>query len=685
MALNASLGVGGAIRRVIVKARAVAVHVFFERTVLLLTIFFCAGVGATLWHLSRLSSTLVESGALQGTLLYSQSLTELRTFYGSEVVDRVRSHGIEVTHDYATKDGAIPIPATFTIEFGKHIGQKVSGMQIRLYSDYPFPFRKDGGPRDNFERQALVQLRQQPDKPFFRFEDFQGRPSLRYATAVQLKAGCVSCHNTHPESPKTDWKVGDVRGVQEVIRPLDSAVAETRAGLQGTFALLATMGLFGLGGLGLVVGRMRQTSAELEQRVSERTAAEARLAALHEVNLAATSTLDLRAVLKVLLEKADRLIPFVKATTVRLVNRETGDLEPVACRNLNEDEWKAATKSAASEGLAGMLSENNAPVMILHAHTDSRSLAAEFLRKNGLVSYLRVPLMAKGEVLGVITFFTKEEHRFSNEEVDYLTALGGQAAIAIYNAQLYEDTTASKGEMEKANNTLKKQAVELARSNAELEQFAYVASHDLQEPLRMVASYTQLLARRYKGRLDADADEFIGYAVDGVTRMQGLIQDLLAYSRVGMKAKDFEPSDCSAVLNQALANLKAAIEESGAAVTSDPLPTVMADGTQLGQLFQNLIGNAIKFRNQRPPLIHVSAKRDGKEWLFSIRDNGTGFDPQFAERIFVIFQRLHAKGDYPGTGIGLAICKKIVERHSGRIWAKSEPGQGSTFYFIIPA
>jgi signal transduction histidine kinase len=238
-------------------------------------------------------------------------------------------------------------------------------------------------------------------------------------------------------------------------------------------------------------------------------------------------------------------------------------------------------------------------------------------------------------------------------------------------------------ERKRAEESLSKRTEDLARSNADLERFAYVASHDLQEPLRMVASFTQLLAKRYRGKLDADADEFIGYAVDGARRMQALINDLLTYSRVGTRGKKWAPTSCEAVLEAAQMNLKNAIEETGGVVTHDPLPTVQADETQLRQVFQNLVGNALKFHGSAPPRVHVSAQEVDGEWRFSVRDDGIGIDPQYAERIFVIFQRLHTEAEYPGTGIGLAISKKIVERHGGRIWVESAPGHGATFYFTL--
>lgn len=200
----------------------------------------------------------------------------------------------------------------------------------------------------------------------------------------------------------------------------------------------------------------------------------------------------------------------------------------------------------------------------------------------------------------------------------------------------------------------------------------------------MVASFTQLLSRRYKGQLDDDADEFIRYAVDGVTRMQNLINDLLAYSRVGTRGTPPEPTDCAYIFERVLANLTAAVEESGATVTAEGLPTVMADPTQLEQLFQNLVGNAIKYRGERMPVVSVTAAEDGGRWHFVVRDNGIGIDQEYRDRIFVIFQRLHGKEEYEGTGIGLAICKKIVERHGGHIWVESEKGKGSAFHFTIP-
>lgn len=242
-------------------------------------------------------------------------------------------------------------------------------------------------------------------------------------------------------------------------------------------------------------------------------------------------------------------------------------------------------------------------------------------------------------------------------------------------------------EQKKAETTIKKTTEELERSNKELEQFAYIASHDLQEPLRSISSFTELLARRYKNKLDPEADEFIDYITNGTKRMQEMINDLLILSRVGTRGKEFLPTDIKSVIDYVLINLRVLIEKNQAVITVDNMPIINVDQSQFIQLFQNLIDNAIKFRKKDPQIIpqaHISAKRERNEWIFSIQDNGIGIDPKNFPKLFVIFQRLHSKEEYPGTGIGLAMCKKIVTRHGGRIWIDSKLGKGSTFYFSVP-
>ncbi|HEV7814808.1 MAG TPA: MASE4 domain-containing protein [Janthinobacterium sp.] len=266
-----------------------------------------------------------------------------------------------------------------------------------------------------------------------------------------------------------------------------------------------------------------------------------------------------------------------------------------------------------------------------------------------------------------------------------ITKLYAQLVRAVFaRAELLAILDKKNQALEAANAELAQRSQELARSNAELEQMASIASHDLQEPLRMVGSYMQLLKRKYQDRLDADGHEFIGFAVDGTKRMQALIDDLLTYSRVGSGATPLQPTDCNAVVAAAQHSLHMALEESGAQVECGALPVVMGDAVQLTQLFQNLLANAIKFRRNLPPEIHIHAEPEDGFWRFAVQDNGIGIAPEYFEQIFVMFQRLHSRSTYPGTGIGLAICKKIVERHGGCIWMESMPGTGSTFQFTLP-
>lgn len=706
MALNASFGIGGPIRRVMAKAHDAVTHLIHERTILLLTVMFCAGVAATLWHLSHLSSTLVKSGALQGTSLYSESLTELRTFYNSDVVERVRSHGIEVTHDYATKRGAIPIPATFTIEFGKHMGQRVPGMQIRLYSEYPFPFRKDGGPRDAFEREALLQLRKQPDKPFFRFEDFQGRPSLRYGTAVQMRAGCVSCHNSHPESPKTDWSIGDVRGVQEIIRPLDSAVAETREGLQDTFVLLAAMGLAGLGGLALVIGRMRRTSAELEQRVTERTAAEARLAALREINVAITSTLDLHRVLNILMEKIDVSFPQI-AVQVWLKDRQSGKLERAACCNLDEADWKER-QLTDTPSLVKAAMASKRPVVALNVQTDPRTLDREFYRRQGLVSYLGVPLVIQEEALGVLVFLTREEHQFTKEEIEFLSTLAAQAALAIHNSQNYQETAKLATNLGRSNE-------ELERSNKVKDEFLSVISHELRTPLTSIIGYGGMLQDGFFGDVNREQEKGLGVLLNQTKDLLALINSILEVTKIGAGTMVLEKEevDLKSLLDDLRSTYDTPLDKDLTLIWDydSHLPSVSTDGGKLKRILQNLVNNAIKFTDKGNVTISARvmegpegygqpATDDGQEATaerqqslltapyveFRVADTGIGIPREALPVIFEKFRQVDSTETraFGGVGLGLHIVKEFTEMLGGKISADSEPGKGSVFTVSIP-
>jgi len=318
----------------------------------------------------------------------------------------------------------------------------------------------------------------------------------------------------------------------------------------------------------------------------------------------------------------------------------------------------------------------------------------EHERDLGTLMEVYTPIIFPGttEPQGALEIYQYYEHTANliNELRRWVLASIGVGFLVLYGALVsivwrgWQTITRQRTDRNQAEVALRQNAEDLARSNAELQQFAYIASHDLQEPLRMVSSYTQLLGRRYKGKLDAEADEFIEYAVDGAQRMQSLINDLLAYSRVGTDVIALEPIDFNVPLNRAVSNLQATIRESQALVTHGPLPTVRADASQLTQVLQNLIGNAIKFHGEDPPRIHVSTQLEDHTWVFSVADNGLGIAPQYADRIFDVFQRLHTRDQYSGTGIGLAICKKVVERHGGQIWVESEPGKGATFYFRIP-
>ena len=404
-------------------------------------------------------------------------------------------------------------------------------------------------------------------------------------------------------------------------------------------------------------------------------------AGLAEIGRVISSSLDIEDVYALFADQTLHLIPYDRIS-INMIREETGEF--ITAYVIGE----AVRGRAVGETtrIAGTFTEQvirNRQATVFHPGSKEAmlgrfpGLGPEY--ESGIRSFLSVPLIFNDRVIAVLNFRSLSEDTYTHQDLEVAQLIGAQVAGAIANSQLHAETV-------EADRVLQEQAVELTRSNAELEQFAYVASHDLQEPLRVIAGYVNLLEERYGDRIDEDGRDFIAFTTDAVHRMRSLINDLLDYSRVESDGNPFEQVDCNRALGNALADLGVSIQETDAEITSEPLPEFSGDPVQISQLLENLVANAIKFRQDDvAPKIHVSCHRNDSNWQLSVADNGIGIRPRYQDRIFGMFKRAHKRSKYPGTGIGLAMCSKIVERHGGTIWVESEIGEGSIFHFTIPA
>lgn len=546
-----------------------------------------------------------------------------------------------------------------------------SGLSFNNVSDRP---RNPGNRADAVEMRALEQFRAEPTKEII-FEPFTdaraSEPYYLYARPILIEPYCLECHGSRDAAPAVirdtyseayDYQVGELRGILSIKIPAAEMQAlviddfRTQftvqvAGLGLAYVILAliirrfvrnpldrlatAMGMVAEGDysprLGAMPGELQvvgRTFDQMAEEIPRQHAQIAKLSAVVEQGPAGVVITDARGRIEYVNR---RYANMVGSEPERMIGRNAFDW---SAGRLDREEWQEFVATIKSGG-------------IWHGEFRTEKADGRVVWEAATVTKLRISETGPPNMVAII-----------------------------------EDITARKADEDRLRRTVD----ELAASNAELERFAHLAAHDLQEPLRSVASYSQLLGRRYRGRLDSDADQFIDYMVGGVTRMQTLINDLIAYSRVRDKGQPFHLVDAAAAAEAAISNLQATIAESGGKVTCDPLPTVPGDAMQLVELFQNLIGNALKFRRAgTTPVVTVSADGHDGEWVFSITDNGIGIAPEYHERVFTIFERLHTQETYPGTGIGLAVCRRIVERHGGRIWVESEPGNGSVIRFTLPA
>jgi PAS domain S-box-containing protein len=623
-------------RQAIANALAGCSRLLHERTILVLTLMFCVGVVCMLWYVSHLQSNLIASTVLQDASLYSQALGEFRTLYTSEVVETVIKHGIEVTHDHTTKEGAIPLPVTLTMLLGKRIAAHGSGAQTRLYSPYPFPSRQEeGGLPDAFSQEAWSYLQQNPGKSFYRFEDFKGLRSLRYATADLMRPSCVNCHNMHPASPKTDWKTGDVRGILEVILPLDRAVAQTYVGLKGTFALMAVMSVLWLSGLALVIGRLRQSSADLTQRasaleneISERKGAEEALRqSQQQYHHLLESTHDL-----IQSVSPDGCFLFVNQAWLKTLGYTEAQLRQLRIADIVHPRSLSHWRGVCARVLAG---------------ESVQYLQATLLAQDGR------SILVEGNMIG----------RYVDDE-----------AVALHG--FFRDIT--------ERVRLQEQLIERERLAA-LGRITGAIAHELGTPLNSVLGYTQLLAN---AELPEDARRRLKIIESQVQRMAEIITHYLSRTRGALPTH--RPVNLNELVLETLVQLEIRFQQSHVqAVTtlSESLPLLDADGASLQRLMINLLNNAIDAMPAGGTVtvttrLTVPPESPRRGIVVEVADTGTGIPAELLPKVFNLF--VTTKSEARGTGLGLAICQEIVRSHGGTIQLSSQVGEGTCVRVFLP-
>lgn len=637
-------------------------YLLYQRTVLVLALFCFLGVVSILWHLTRLSSDLVESATLQNVTRYSEALVEFRALYTSEVVARVKDHGVEVTHDYTNKEGAIPLPATLSLILGEHIGQKGSGVQVRLYSPYPFPWRQQtgGGLQDGFAEMAWASLQQHPDQAFYGFESFKGRRVLRYATADLMSSECVQCHNSHPDTPKKDWQTGDMRGVLEIILPVDQIDAEISTELHGTFALiggLSLLGLLGLSLLGLVIGRFRRISEDLEQQVQERTTdlevtnEQLREEVVERRQVEAALKLQSTIVQNMaegvcLIKDESYTIVYANPRFEEMFGYDLGELNGKSITTLNYDDPNVRVGEVS--------------VQIDQALKEQGELFTEVhnVKKDG------TPFWCSVHIVGL-------------EHPEY-----GKTWIAVQ-----EDIT----ERKQAQLALLQSTRLVA-----LGQMAAGMAHELNQPLTALSTTAEgILLRQEEGMELAPErlQEMMRHIMGLVERMAGIIQHLRTFSR-----DTSQESDSSLTINEivqsALQLVQSQLESDKIDLELDlgeGLPVVLGHSSSLEQVMLNLLTNARDAMNQKEEgsdwkkRISIRTRYDTEEErvLVEVEDQGTGIRTEDQSRLFDPF--FTTKAPDKGTGLGLSLSYAIVKNHGGDIEWQSQEGAGALFRVCLPA